>query len=250
MMNQLPPPPLHWRWLREFRQVHPDQRATPGDVQHMLSLLYVMKKFRYQSSRIIANSPVVVQDLVFNSILAAANESLERLAESAGHELPGDLRRRFAPTRAALEKLWDPNLSAYFSRNYHGHHLIREPTVATFMPLFAGTASPSRAAALRRLLVSRHSFNPDWPVPSVPIDSPTFEPQRYWRGPVWINMNWFIIAGLERYGFSDEADWLRARTLALVSKHNFREYYNPITGEGLGAHGFSWSAALTLDLLR
>jgi hypothetical protein len=63
-------------------------------------------------------------------------------------------------------------------------------------------------------------------------------------------MNWFIITGLQRYGFSEEADWLRTRTLGLVEQGGFREYFNPLTGEGLGAHGFSWSAALTLDLLH
>ena len=62
-------------------------------------------------------------------------------------------------------------------------------------------------------------------------------------------MNWFAIIGLERYGFTEEADWLRAHTLGITQKSGYREYYQPLTGEGLGAKGFSWSAALALDLL-
>lgn len=248
-MARLPPPPLHWRWLKEFRQVHPNQRATPTEVQQMLAMLYTMKRYHYQSGRILQHTKVALYDLVFNSILAAANESLERLSESSGRELPPDLRRRFAPTRTALEKLWDGQTGAYYSRDYQTGHLVRAPTVAAFMPLFAGTAAPSRADALRRLLVSEGGFNTTWPVPSVPITSREFEPQRYWRGPVWINMNWFIITGLERYGFTEEADWLRTRTLGLVAEHGYREYFSPLTGDGLGAGNFSWTAALTLDLL-
>jgi hypothetical protein len=249
-MDNVPPPPLHWRWLREYRRVHADERAAPKDVTHMMSLLYIMKKYHYDSARIMANSPVMVQDLVFNSILAAANESLERLAESAGLSLPPELHRRFAPTRRALESLWDSQSGAYYSRDRRANVLIRAPSVATFMPLFAGTAAPPRAEAIRRLLISEPGFNTAYPVPSVPTTSRVFEAQRYWRGPVWVNMNWFIIAGLQRYGFSEEADWLRTRTLGLVDRSGFREYFNPVTGEGLGASGFSWSAALTLDLLR
>jgi Mannosylglycerate hydrolase MGH1-like glycoside hydrolase domain len=33
-----------------------------------------------------------------------------------------------------------------------------------------------------------------------------------------------------------------------VEEHGFREYYNPLTGEGAGAHDFSWTA-LVLDML-
>jgi hypothetical protein len=39
------------------------------------------------------------------------------------------------------------------------------------------------------------------------------------------------------------------RTLEVVDTHGFREYYDPISGDGLGAHDFSWTAALVLDLL-
>ena len=46
-----------------------------------------------------------------------------------------------------------------------------------------------------------------------------------------------------------EADELRRMTLELVSQSGFVEYYDPRTGEPLGVSDFSWSAALTLDLL-
>jgi hypothetical protein len=37
--------------------------------------------------------------------------------------------------------------------------------------------------------------------------------------------------------------------LELVMEHGFWEYYNPISGEGLGANDFSWTASLVIDLL-
>jgi glycogen debranching enzyme len=80
--------------------------------------------------------------------------------------------------------------------------------------------------------------------------SPDFDPRRYWRGPVWVNVNWFLVRGLERLGLTEEAEALRGLTLRLVEASGSSEYYHPSTGEPLGSPEFSWSAALTLDLLH
>jgi glycogen debranching enzyme len=87
-------------------------------------------------------------------------------------------------------------------------------------------------------------------VPTTAISSPWFNPENYWRGPVWINTNWMLIHGLRGYGHSELARELQERTLSLVASAGFREYYNPKTGEGYGTDSFSWTAALTLDLLQ
>jgi hypothetical protein len=34
-----------------------------------------------------------------------------------------------------------------------------------------------------------------------------------------------------------------------VSEQGFREYYDPITGAGLGGKNFSWTAALVIDMI-
>lgn len=248
-MDHLPREPLRWRWLREYRPVRSEERARPRDLQHMLSLAHTMKQYRYDSIEIMKHSSLVLQDLVFNAVLAAANEALERIAESVSQPFDPKLRKHFSPTRKALEQLWDNETQQYYTRDHLTGNLIRTPTIATFMPLFAGTASPAHAQVMRDLLVNNGGYNVPFPLPSVPTSSRQFEAQRLWRGPVWINMNWFVIVGLERYGYSEEAEWLRLHTVGLVTRSGFREYYNPLTGDGLGAHSFSWSAALTLDLL-
>ena len=64
-----------------------------------------------------------------------------------------------------------------------------------------------------------------------------------------MNVNWFLVRGLERAGLTAEAKQLAALTIELVTRSGFVEYYEPTTGEPLGARDFSWSAALTIDLL-
>ena len=76
-----------------------------------------------------------------------------------------------------------------------------------------------------------------------------FSPVQYWRGPVWINIDWFLMRGLERYGFSEHAECLRETITGLCTDEGFYEYYDPLSGMGYGSDLFSWSAALLLDVL-
>ena len=82
----------------------------------------------------------------------------------------------------------------------------------------------------------------------MPIGAPDFQATRYWKGPTWVNTNWMIVEGLERHGEPGRADDLRRRTLDLVERSGFTEYFSPLTGEGHGAGEFSWTAALAIDL--
>jgi len=76
-----------------------------------------------------------------------------------------------------------------------------------------------------------------------------FFPVRYWRGPVWVNINWFLIRGLERYGYEKQAEHLRETIVSLCLNEGFYEYFDPLTGMGHGSDFFSWTAALLLDVL-
>jgi hypothetical protein len=54
---------------------------------------------------------------------------------------------------------------------------------------------------------------------------------------------------MQLHGFRGEAEDLRASMLRLVHRSGHFEYFHPRTGEGIGAPAFSWTAALSLDLL-
>ncbi len=154
-----------------------------------------------------------------------------------------------AQTETAFEQLWDDDTGQYYSRDADTGALIRLPTIATFIPLYAGIPSSARAERLLALMQSRASFWPRFPIPSVPADAPAFSEARYWMGPTWVNINWVVVQGLRAYGATALADELRSRTLALVERAGFSEYFSPLTGAGFGAGDFSWTAALFIDLL-
>jgi glycogen debranching enzyme len=73
--------------------------------------------------------------------------------------------------------------------------------------------------------------------------------RRYWRGPTWVNAAWMLWLGLVRLGYGAEAGELAARIARAVRAAGLREYYDPYTGEGMGATDFSWSA-LVMELIE
>ncbi|MGJ5794522.1 MGH1-like glycoside hydrolase domain-containing protein [Streptomyces griseorubiginosus] len=87
-------------------------------------------------------------------------------------------------------------------------------------------------------------------LPSYDLLGEAFDAHRYWRGPAWFNTAWLVERGLRTHGERQQADALRESALELAAATDFAEYVDPYTGEGCGATGFSWTAALALDLLH
>jgi len=70
--------------------------------------------------------------------------------------------------------------------------------------LFAGIASPERAARLARLLTGR-SFFSGWGVRTIAAGEARYNPMSYHNGSVWPHDNALIALGLARYGHKQEA---------------------------------------------
>ena len=84
-------------------------------------------------------------------------------------------------------------------------------------------------------------------------ESDQFNPKKYWRGPVWINLNWMIYKGLKLYGYTEIAQRIKSETIGFIERYGFHEYFDPrknIEDAAYGGNNFSWSAALLIDLLN
>jgi glycogen debranching enzyme len=234
---------------RDTKYVPPVQRPTDDEGLRMLVLARLAKRHGFEMRRMPRDRSVLIQDLAFNAILAAANRSLIAIATELGAQLPPELPDHFARTTTALEDLWDEETGEYYSRDAVTGELLRTSTIATFLPLFAGVPAPERVDRLLARLHAPDGFWPHFPVPTVPTDAPEFHDQAYWKGPTWLNTNWMIVEGLDEHGEHDLADQLRDASLALVEGAGCYEYFSPLTGRGYGAPDFSWTAALVLELL-
>jgi hypothetical protein len=111
------------------------ERTSNSDAARMLSLAHIIYTMEYDNTRILANSPVLVQDLNFNSILVAANASLVRLCGEMKIEIIPELANHITATKESLKLLWDAESKEYYSRNAKTGELIKDSSVATFMPI-------------------------------------------------------------------------------------------------------------------
>lgn len=161
-------------------------------------------------------------------------------------------------TSAIVERLYDEQAGLF--RPIARPPPAREPTVtwAALSPL----ALPDLPEAIGRRLVEEHLLDPErfWlPLapPSVPADDPSFSRRestlgikRYWRGPTWINSSWLVWLGLMRLGYRQQADVLGEGLIRAVATEGLREFYDPYSGQGMGAMDFAWSALIVemLDL--
>jgi hypothetical protein len=124
--------------------------------------------------------------------------------------------------------------------------------VSGLVPLILPGLRPRHAAAVMAEAASPRFGLPDrrgLPVPSYDRTAADFDTLRYWRGPTWINVNWLLRRGMLTHGYQQQAECLRESMVRLVHRSGHYEYYHPDTGAGIGAPEFSWTAALTLDLL-
>jgi len=234
----------------DTRQLPALERTSDDDGLRMLALAVLLKKHHFELRRLPATRAVLIEDLAFNALLVVANRALEEIAAELGEDLPEALLTGFRRAEGALETLWDDETGQYFSRDAVTGARIELPTIATFFPLWSRALPSSRAAQLVQRLRDPAQYWPDHPVPSVPLDAAQFEAARYWKGPTWVNTNWIILQGLRAHGDTELAALLRDKTLEVVDAAGCYEYFSPINGEGHGALDFSWTAALTLDLLQ
>lgn len=235
---------------RDTKHIPPGQRMKNIDALLYYDVIRRLRRKRYNIDAILTRSLFAIEDVTFNAIFIRANHCLGQIAKTIRQPLPEDLEKRMAKTEKSFDDLWDPYTGQYYSRNFVTHKLIKEPTIATLLPLYSGGISQERAEQLVSLLKNNHLFGAKYPVPSVPLNSRWFHAHGYWQGPSWVNTNWLIIDGLKRYRFKEEAQALTEKTLEMVAKSGFFEYFSPDDGSAAGAQNFSWTAALIIDLLH
>jgi glycogen debranching enzyme len=228
--------------------IEASQRPTRYDYDRYFFMVHERARHGFAPPRP-ETEPLLVQDVAMGAILCRAERDLAALARDLGVEASHAAERGDKLERAIQARLYDEGTANYHDYDVLGKAPILVDHVATMLPLFAGIAPPAAVDRIVEKLRDPTAYGASYPVPSVPLSSPELDTRRYWRGPSWINVNWMIIEGLRASGQNDAAASLTEKTLALLAKSGFFEYFDPRTGEGLGANDFSWSAALAIDLL-
>ncbi len=233
---------------RDTSHVDAAQRPQQHEYDRYLSLVMGFKNVAYDPAKVWQSSKFRVAGEGFNAILCRADRDLLYLAQVL-QEPTSELEQWTVNNQIGLERLWDETAGIYFSFDQISNQAIRVPTSAGFLPLFAGGLSQTRVDQLAARLeaMARHV---KYLIPSTDPTHQAFESKRYWRGPIWLVVNWMIARGFIEHGRPEIAERIRTDSLELIKQAGFAEYFEPNTAEGLGGLHFSWTAAMYLVWLK
>jgi len=231
---------------RDTQHANPAHRPTKDQYDRYLWLVEHFRALNWDTEKLHDASPFQVVDPGFNAILIRACADLADLAEALGDTALAQENRAFAAKGlAAMESLWSEAHGQYLCRDRVAGGLIDSASVGGILAAFC--AIPADRAAQIAATIEAHGTR--FRVASHPPQDARFDPKRYWRGPVWLVVNYMIADGLARAGQGDAAARITASSLDLIRESGFAEYYDPITGEPLGGGRFTWTAAMVLEFL-
>ncbi|MFV2178138.1 hypothetical protein ACFHW2_04225 [Actinomadura sp. LOL_016] len=235
---------------RDTDHVAADERPGGADYAAYIALAESYRDLGYDDVKLLDKHAFTVEDPLFNAILLDGELCLAEIARRIGRDPEPHRRAARAVHIGLMARLWDEERGTFVARDVRTGVRGTAATISGFAPLLDPWLPTAVRNRLLGLLLSpafmggcRH------PVPTYDLREPAFERHRYWRGPTWVNTNWLLWVGALRAGRPDIARTISASTLGLLERSGFREYFDPVDGSGRGAHDFSWSAALALDML-
>jgi glycogen debranching enzyme len=187
--------------------------------------------------------PVQSPDLA--AFLVLQMRELSRLASGIGDQGAARRWRHEAGTmRAALlAELWD---GARFTSRAVAGTPHTTASLLDLMPVVLGEHLPAEVHTTVAGAIAGHltavGLATEHP------DSPHYEPDGYWRGPVWAPTTVLIEDGLRRGGAAGLADQVSARFRAACEKAGFAENFDAHTGQGLRDRAYTWTASAYLLL--
>ncbi len=158
----------------------------------------------------------------FAAFLANDMKCLAQIADVLGKKEDAAMwQSRFDAIKAKTnELLWDNEDGFYYDRKVCDGKFHKVKAVSSFVPLFAGLCDRDKAAKLVEHLKNPNEFGTPFPIPSVSADDKTYPSRDMFCGTVWLNFNYLIALGLEEYGYTEEAEELRQKTVETI-KHWF-----------------------------
>jgi alpha,alpha-trehalase len=193
-----------------------------------------------------------------NSLLYKTESDLAEICVRVGRGAEKSQWRERAVERQRKmnQFLWNESEGMYFDYDFVGGAQSDYKFATTFYPLWAGIASEAQARAVAANLKSFEEAHG--------LATSLRETQAQWDFPYgWAPLHLLAVEGLRRYGFSEDADRIAYKFLAMVLKNfegerHIREKYNVVTGSSeteivSGYHqnviGFGWTNGVFVKLL-
>lgn len=199
-----------------------------------------------------------------NCLLYKYEVDFSRAAKILGQQKEANQWKKAAAKRKkAMDKvMWAKQRGFYFDYNFQTDSKSNIWSLAAYFSMWAGMATDEQA---KKLVESLHRFEQKGGLTTTAkpfVDTNTFGSiQAQWAYPNgWAPLHYFVIEGLERYGYYDEAEsiakkWIQTNTRWFNKHGEFLEKYNvvnlnkpPVEGLYPSQTGFGWTNGMFVYL--
>tara|TARA_R110002020_G_scaffold311391_1_gene527042 strand:+ start:48 stop:1004 length:957 start_codon:yes stop_codon:yes gene_type:complete len=208
----------------------------------------------YNLKKIYKKEYFLVKEVGFNTIYAQNLQTMANLCEicqDADEKIYRLLSKQVI--QDILKFTYNEEDAAFYDCYGKNNEQIKIKTPTIFYPLILDDIPKEIVnKVVKTHLLNSKEFQVPYPIPSLAKNEKAFDVEEsiyIWRGPTWIVNNWFLFKFLKEKQYKEEADRLIKSIRELIQKSGFREYYNPLTGEGYGAKDFTW-AGLIVDMIK
>lgn len=185
----------------------------------------------------------VVQAPDLAAFLILQLDALARLGNELGRDVSRWSTER-TNIQQALEALWSED--AFVATSPTSGRASTTSSLLNLMAVVVADRLPARMAD--GLAASIQSHLTDWGLATERLDSPEYENDGYWRGPIWAPSTVLIEDGLRRAGRIELADEISDKFLRLCEQGGFAENFDALTGHGLRDRAYTWTASAYLIL--
>ncbi len=227
---------------------NPEFRPSQQQYDKFLTIVQFGENIGWDQRRLTDEGPFLMADPNIHFVLLRADKDLLSMAKSLdkSQETVEQIKTWIAKGEAATDTIWNADLGAFTARDMRSGVFSDGFSNCSALCFYADTGTAEqRVKTLDNM--SRIAARVDHMLPSWDPEAPEFEPQRYWCGPLWPQMNYMTALGLFEQGEADMAARIQNDLCRAIEKSGFWECFNPITGEGCVSNQFSWTAAVWLS---
>lgn len=184
-----------------------------------------------------------------NCYMVMFYRAMHNMAQELGEESAIFKEKEEKLVRLIEERLFCEEMGFYNDLNRFTGEFSDVLSPAVFIPLYIGIAPKERAELMHAIAVDKNKFFPG--MPTVAYNDPEYS-NNYWRGPTWLNLAYFALVGLKKYGYNKDADYMKEYLLDMIYENlhiGICENYDSVNRVGLFNKSFSWSAAFIIEFI-